>query len=95
MPQVQIKFQEKKTVVKKQIVLCMKECWEEIGSGMGRYLEDVLLEALKAAAVSVVKSGFPIAAPIPPKMTTLPFSRWRIARRLMYGSAASCITNVV
>jgi hypothetical protein len=35
----------------------------------------ILSEALKAAAVSVVKSGFPMPAPIPPKITTLPFSR--------------------
>uniref|UniRef100_A0A0A8YCR7 Uncharacterized protein n=1 Tax=Arundo donax TaxID=35708 RepID=A0A0A8YCR7_ARUDO len=55
----------------------------------------LISEALKAAAVSVVKSGFPIPTPIPPKITTLPFSRWRMARRLMYGSATSCIINAV
>lgn len=55
----------------------------------------LISEALSAAAVSVVKSGFPIPAPIPPKITTLPFSRWRMARRLMYGSATSCIISAV
>ena len=28
----------------------------------------------------------------PPKITTRPFSRWRIALRRMYGSATACIT---
>ena len=40
--------------------------------------------ARSAAAVSVVKNGLPVP---PAKMTTRPFSRWRIARRRMYGSA--------
>ena len=42
--------------------------------------------ARSAAAVSVVKNGFPVPAA---KMTTRSFSRWRIARRRMYGSATS------
>ena len=42
--------------------------------------------ARSAAAVSVVKYGLPVPAA---KMTTRPFSRWRIARRRMYGSATS------
>ena len=37
-----------------------------------------------AAVVSVEKYGMPIPAP---KMTTRPFSRWRMARSGMYGSA--------
>ena len=37
-----------------------------------------------ADTVSVEKNGMPAPAP---KMTTRPFSRWRIARRGMYGSA--------
>ena len=41
--------------------------------------------ARSAAAVSVVKNGLPVPAP---KITTRPFSRWRIARRRMYGSAS-------
>lgn len=52
-------------------------------------------EALRAAAVSVVKSGFPVPAPTPPNMTTLPFSRCLIARCLLYGSATSGIENVL
>ena len=40
--------------------------------------------ARKAAVVSVVKYGLPVPAA---RMTTLPFSRCRTARRLMYGSA--------
>lgn len=40
--------------------------------------------ARSAAAVSVVKKGLPVPAP---KITTRPCSRWRIARRRMYGSA--------
>ena len=36
--------------------------------------------AASAAAVSVVKNGLPVPAP---KITTRPFSRWRIARRRM------------
>src|SRR4051794_19917455 len=42
--------------------------------------------ARSAAAVSVVKYGLPVPAA---KITTRPFSRWRIARRRMYGSATS------
>ena len=42
--------------------------------------------ARSAAAVSVVKNGLPVPAA---KMTIRPFSRWRIARRRMYGSATS------
>jgi hypothetical protein len=42
--------------------------------------------ARRAAAVSVVKNGFPVPAA---KITTRPFSRCRIARRRMYGSATS------
>ena len=42
--------------------------------------------ARSAAAVSVVKNGLPVPAA---KMTTRPFSRCRIARRRMYGSATS------
>ena len=41
------------------------------------------------AAVSVVKYGLPVPAA---KMTTRPFSRWRMARRRMYGSQSSCIS---
>ena len=43
--------------------------------------------ARSAAAVSVVKYGLPVPAA---KMTMRPFSRWRTARRRMYGSATSC-----
>lgn len=42
--------------------------------------------------MSVVKKGFPVPAP---KMTTRPFSRWRMARRRMYGSATSAILKAV
>ena len=42
--------------------------------------------ARSAAAVSDVKNGLPVPAA---KITTRPFSRWRIARRRMYGSATS------
>ena len=42
--------------------------------------------ARRAAAVSVVKKGLPVPAA---KMTTRPFSRWRMARRGMNGSAIS------
>ena len=42
--------------------------------------------ARSAAAVSVVKNGLPVPAA---KITTRAFSRWRIARRRMYGSATS------
>ena len=48
--------------------------------------------ARSAAAVSVVKYGLPV----PPAMiTTRPFSRWRMARRRMYGSATSFISMAV
>ena len=43
-------------------------------------------DARSAAAVSVVKNGLPVPAA---KITTRPFSRWRMARRRMYGSATS------
>ena len=46
--------------------------------------------ARSAAAVSVVKYGLPVPAA---KITTRPFSRWRTARRRMYGSATSCIVD--
>lgn len=46
-------------------------------------MEAILSEALRAAAVSVEKSGFPVPAPIPPNITTLPFSRCRIALCLL------------
>jgi hypothetical protein len=36
--------------------------------------------------VSEVKNGLPVPAA---KITTRPFSRWRMARRRMYGSATS------
>ena len=39
--------------------------------------------------MSVVKKGLPVP---PPKMTTRPFSRWRKARRRMYGSATARIS---
>jgi hypothetical protein len=42
--------------------------------------------ALKAAAESVVKNGLPVPAA---QMTTRPFSRWRMTRRRMNGSATS------
>ena len=42
--------------------------------------------ARSAAAVSVVKNGLPVPAA---KMTIRPFSRCRMARRRMYGSATS------
>ena len=45
--------------------------------------------ARSAAAVSVVKNGLPVPDA---KITTRPFSRWRIARRRMYGSATSWIS---
>ena len=48
--------------------------------------------ALKLAAVSVVKKGFPVPAP---KITTLPFSKWRTAFLLMKGSAISFISIAV
>ncbi len=40
--------------------------------------------------MSVVKNGLPVPAA---KITTRPFSRWRIARRRMYGSATSAIVS--
>ena len=45
-----------------------------------------------AATVSVVKYGMPAPAP---KITTRPFSRCRIARRGMYGSATWAIEIAV
>src|SRR6478672_9318855 len=48
--------------------------------------------ARSAAAVSVVKNGFPVP---PARMTTRPFSRWRVARRRMYGSATWAIWMAV
>ena len=48
--------------------------------------------ARSAAAESVVKNGFPVP---PAKMTTRPFSRWRIARRRMNGSATARISIAV
>src|SRR6478735_1560344 len=41
-----------------------------------------------ALTVSVEKNGMPAPAP---KMTTRCFSRWRMARRGMYGSATCCL----
>ena len=55
----------------------------------------ILSEARSAAAVSVEKSGFPVPAPIPPNITTLPFSRCLIALCLLYGSATSGMENAV
>src|SRR5438094_833214 len=48
-----------------------------------------LAPARRAPAVSVVKKGFPVPAA---KMTTRPFSRCRMARRRMYGSATARIS---
>src|SRR5437867_1934535 len=45
--------------------------------------------ARSAPAVSVVKNGLPVPAA---KMTTRRFSRWRMARRRMYGSATARIS---
>jgi hypothetical protein len=42
--------------------------------------------ARRAAAVSVVKNGLPVPAA---KITIRPFSRCRMARRRMYGSATA------
>jgi len=42
--------------------------------------------------VSVVKYGLPVPAT---KIATRPFSRWRIARRRMYGSATSFMAMAV
>ena len=47
-------------------------------------------QARSAAAVSVVKNGLPVPAA---KITTRPRSRWRIARRRMYGSATSAMLS--
>ncbi len=44
--------------------------------------------ARRAAVVSVVKNGLPVPAA---KMTTRPFSRCRMARSRMYGSASCCM----
>ena len=46
--------------------------------------------ARNAAPVSVVKKGFPVPAA---KITIRPFSRWRIARRRMCGSA-TCLISI-
>ena len=51
-----------------------------------RIASALISSARNAAAVSVVKNGLPVPAA---KITTRPFSRWRIARRRMYGSATS------
>ena len=48
--------------------------------------------ARRAAAVSVVKYGLPVPAT---NSATRPFSRWRMARRRMYGSATSFIAIAV
>ena len=48
--------------------------------------------ARSAAAVSVLKYGLPVP---PPKTTTRPFSRWRMARRRMNGSATARISIAV
>src|SRR5437899_637775 len=48
--------------------------------------------ARSAAAVSVLKYGLPVPAP---NTTTRPFSRWRIARRRMNGSATARISMAV
>ncbi len=48
--------------------------------------------ARSAAAVSVLKYGLPVPAP---KTTTRPFSRWRMARRRMNGSATARISIAV
>ena len=45
--------------------------------------------ARRAPAVSVVKKGLPVPAA---KTTTRPFSRWRMARRRMYGSDTARIS---
>src|SRR5680860_1350756 len=49
-------------------------------------------KALKAAAVSVVKNGFPVP---PANMTTRPFSKCLTAFLRMYGSATSCMRIAV
>ena len=48
--------------------------------------------ARSAAAVSVLKYGLPVPAP---NTTTRPFSRWRMARRRMNGSATARISIAV
>ena len=48
----------------------------------------LISSARRAAAVSVEKYGWPVP---PARMIALPFSRWRIARRRMYGSAIADI----
>jgi len=48
--------------------------------------------ARRTAAVSVEKNGLPVP---PAKITTRPFSRCRIARRRMYGSASDSIRIAV
>src|SRR5262245_12957794 len=48
--------------------------------------------ARSAAAVSVVKKGLPVP---PARITTRPFSRWRMALRRMYGSATLGISSAV
>lgn len=48
--------------------------------------------ALRLAAVSVDIKGFPVPAA---RITTLPFSMCRIARRRIYGSATDCIGMAV
>lgn len=53
---------------------------------------NLLSAHLKAAAVSVVKKGFPVPAA---KITTLPFSRCLTALLRIYGSATSDIRKAV
>jgi hypothetical protein len=53
---------------------------------------DSLSAQRRAAAVSVMKNGFPVPAA---NMTTLPFSKCLTALRCMYGSATSDIQKVV
>src|SRR5215208_5436878 len=55
-----------------------------------RIVSAPISRARSAAAVSVVKNGLPVPAA---KITIRPFSRWRIARRRMYGSATSCTSS--
>ena len=49
-------------------------------------ISECISRARSAAAVSELKNGLPVPAA---KITIRPFSRWRIARRRMYGSATS------
>ena len=51
-----------------------------------RMISACISSARSAAAVSEVKNGLPVPAA---KITMRPFSRWRMARRRMYGSATS------